>query len=712
MPTPGDTPGLVEFAREWADTVLDTSLVSLSRSEAREFFNELATELVAQLHAEELDTRATAKIGHQLVEQHFVGPEALPRTLYHLNTTLLDALGRPVAEHLPERLASAQAAITQGYIHAMRQQLFNNQETIKKAALHAQVKAERARASSEAQFAAVFASADVGIAIGDIEGTIVEANRALEKMLRRGRGALRGLGFHELASDKETARKVRDGLEALKSGDPSYRAQIKLQDADNDPKSVKIALTLVNDSEHEASYPVMVFSDVTDLNLLHERISYQNVTDPLTGLPNKSRLLTQLERTLHSAAQSGEQIGLCFLDIDGFKVIQDGLGPYVGDNVLVSVAHRLRQVFSGPDMMVARMTGDGFAVVIGGNMEQREVTGLVDEALEQLLEPVYFDEHGVAISASVAVVVQPASDYTPNELIRAAEITLHRAKYNGKAQWMLFDPKLDTEDRARYRLGAGLGGALENGELMLEFRPLLRLGVSECDVFAVYASPHWEHPELGSLSAERFAPIAVETGLMLPAGRWLLQEGCRQAAEWQSAFGATAPPVRLRLPERLMRDEDLVAYVMRELERNQLDPTRLQIQLPPTAIVNEYGDLLDSVDILREHGLGFVLEAGGTAELDLAARLALPIHGLHLNAGLVHAVAADPDPGSMLTGNLEHLIKQAGALNLTVTAEDVSTPEFADRLHGLGVAAANGTFAREARATTELTTLIQRVPIM
>lgn len=699
-----------EFAREWADAVLDTSLVSLSREEAREFIGELTASLVAALRAEEFDTTVAAKIGEQLVENHFVGPEALAQTQYLLTTGLPEALPKPVADHIPDRLARAQAGLTQGYIRAMRQQLFDSQETIKKAALHAQVKAERARAASEAQFAAVFASADVGIAIGDIDGNIVEANRALEKMLGRANGALRGNRFDELASEPEAARKLRDGLDALKSGEPSYRTQIKLRGAADDPKSVKIALTLVHDNVHEAAYPVMVFSDVTDLNLLHERIGYQNVTDSLTGLPNKSQLITQLERTLYAAARAGEQIGLVFMDIDGFKVIQDGLGPSIGDQVLQSVANRLRQVFAGPDMLVARMTGDGFAVVVGGNVGQQELTALVDEALQQLVEPVYFDDQGVSISASVAVVVQPAADYTPVELIRAAEITVHRAKYGGKSQWMLFDPKLDAEDRARYRLGAGLGGALENGELMLEFQPLVRLDSREFELFAVYASPHWEHPELGSLTAERFAPIAVETGLMLPAGRWLLEQGCRQAAEWQAAHGATARPVRLRLPERLMRDEDLVGYVMHELERNRLEPNLLQIQLPATAMVNDAGDPLDSIEILHEHGLGFILEASGTAELDLVCRLTLPVQGIHLDATLVAAVTGRSDANSVPVGNLEYLTRQATALNLTVTAEDVATPEAAARLHECGVTAASGDFTGDVRSTSAISTLIQRVP--
>ncbi|MQA07660.1 MAG: diguanylate cyclase [Pseudonocardiaceae bacterium] len=713
MPTPGDRPGLVEFARRWTDSVLDTSLVSISRPEARDLFMGLAEELSTALSAEEPDASAAARVGEQLVANNFIGSTALSRTLQHLGTELIAVLPQDHTDGLPERLHAVQAGLIEGYLAAMREQLFERQETIKKAALRAQVKAERARAASQAQFGAVFASADVGIAVGDVDGKIVQANGALERMLGRESGGLAGVQFHELASEFD-AQRVRDGFAKLKSGElPRFRAQIDLRrnTDDDEPISARIALTLVADGDHEQSYPVLVLSDITDLHLLQERISYQAVHDPLTGLPNKSRFSTHLETVLAAAARTGEQIGLCFLDIDGFKVVQDGLGPQIGDQVLQSVANRLSRVFRRPDTLVARMTGDGFAVVVGGaDVTTPLLIQLVDEALRELAEPVYFDGQGVAISVSVAIVVQAATDYTAIELIRAAEITLHRAKKNGKAQWMLFDPKLDAGDRARYRLGAGIGGALENGELAMDFQPLPRLGASSEGLYAVAAVPRWDHPELGSLSSEEFGPLAVETGQMLPVGRWLMEHGCAQAAEWQRRFGATTPPVRLRLPERLMRDEDLVGYVMREIERTGLDSAGVQIQLPPTAVADEHGELLDSLQILHERGIRLVLDVAGTAELDLIHRHKLPVHGVHLSADLVHQLAAEPDDGGFVARNLAHLIAQARTLDLTVTAQDVPTTELARRLHGLGVTAASGPFAAEPGPAEEISALIERVP--
>lgn len=672
--------------------VFNTSLVALSLAEAHELFRALGTKLIDLGAEETLDTAQVQAIGQQLVTQSFHGPGALSSTVRHLGAELPALLPENRRVDRARRSTEIQGALVDGYLDALRTHLLQSQEQIKKAALRAQVQAERERAQSQAQFAAVFATADVGIAVGDIDGNIVHANRALELLVHRDRGGLDGVPFHDLAAEHDVHR-VQDGFTRLKRGElPRFRTQIELRNADEDePVSARFALTLVADSTYGPSYPVLVISDVTDLHLLQERIGYQSVHDALTGLPNKSRFVSHLETALDAATKTGRQIGLCFLDIDGFKVIQDGLGAQVGDQVLQSVANRLSWVFSNRDALVARMTGDGFAVVFSGpEVSAPILTQLVNEALRELAEPVYFEDQGVAISASVAIAVQPASQYTATELIRAAEITLHRAKFNGKAQWMLFDPELDAGDRARYRIGSGIGGALENGELTLDFAPLMRLDTPSVP-YAVAGIPRWDHAELGVLREAEFSPLAVETGLMLPIGHWLLERGCAQVAEWRAA-GDMLVPVRLRVPDRMMLDEDLVNDVTSTVERLAVDPESVQIQFAPEAVLTPRGELNDSLQILHESGFGLTLEIAGTAELSMARRHRLPLSGVHLTGDLVEEVSEADDDDFPLR-ELTHLVGQASLLGLVVTAEAVPDADCAARLGKLGVLAASGMFA-------------------
>jgi diguanylate cyclase (GGDEF)-like protein/PAS domain S-box-containing protein len=555
------------------------------------------------------------------------------------------------------------------------------------------------------RFAALYSASPMGIALADPSGEIVEANAALGLLLGSPAEELRGRNIADLGSAGRDAVQLRRGLEELKRpGVERFKERLKFEHAEEGPLWVDVTLAHLPGDAEGSAYPVLMVEDVNEIYLLQERLRHQNLHDALTGLPNASQFSTQLEAALGSSAR--EQIALIYLDIDGFKVINDGLGAGVGDKVLIGIGRKLAAVFTPEhDGFVARLSGDGFAILLRGDLTAPQVIDLVERALDDLNEPIYLGGHGIGVSASAGIVLRAVADGGPAELLRAAEIALHRAKEAGKAQWMLFDPELDAADRSRYQLGAVIAGALENGEFSLIYQPTVKL-TEPGHLAAVNAGLRWNHPERGELGSDEFYPLAETTGMTIPLGRWLLAESLAATARWRERYGECAPDVCVRLPNRLAIDADLVLIVKEQLARFGLPAKALRLCTSAKSIMDPRGEVLDSLATLSELGTQMVLTVAGTADLELIAKHHLPVEHVILSGPVVDAIADSGDEAAMR--NLQHLVARAKELGLRIGAEGVHTTEQANRLCELGVIAARGAFVAESATGDEVDELIGR----
>jgi diguanylate cyclase (GGDEF)-like protein/PAS domain S-box-containing protein len=555
------------------------------------------------------------------------------------------------------------------------------------------------------RFATLFAASPMGIALADPAGEIVEANDALSSLLGVSPDALRGRNIADLGSTGREAIALRLGLGELKKpGVTKHEDRLKFEHAEDGPLWVDVTLTDLPGDTPGVAYPMLMVRDANELHLLQERLLHQNVHDSLTGLPNASQFTSHLEAALATSAQ--EDIALIYLDIDGFKVVNDGLGAGVGDQVLRGVARKLSAVFTSEhDGFVARLSGDGFAILLRGDLVPTTVIALVERALDDLAEPIYLGGHGIGVSASAGIVVRAVSEGGPEELLRAAEIALHRAKEAGKAQWMLFDPAADARDRSRYQLGAVIAGALENGEFSLIYQPTVKLAKPD-ELAAVNAGLRWNHPERGELDSDEFYPLAETTGMTIPLGKWLLAESLAATARWREQFGDSAPDVCVRLPTRLAIDPDLVLLVTEQLKRHGLPARALRLCTSAESILDPRGEVLDSLATLSDLGAQLVLTVSGTADLELIPTHGLPVRHVILSGAVVDALADGDDEPAIR--NLTHIIARARELNLRIGAEGVRTDEQAARLRKLGVLAARGSFVSESATGDEVDELIER----
>lgn len=549
-------------------------------------------------------------------------------------------------------------------------------------------------------FSVLFTMAPVGMAVLDNDGKITKANPALRSMSGLDSDDLAGIQFSELidaSGDAEAFRLALADLVAARSGD--RHLHLVLRHADEGPLRVKATVTLLPWEGPDHSSPAVIIQDVNDLHLLREALRHQNVHDMLTGLPNASSFMARLENAI--VDKSKANIAVIFLDIDGFRIINDGLGAESGDRILRGVAGKLREVFDGPDALIARLTGDGFGVLLRGDLTATGVIAQVERAQAELVEPHYVDGDGVGVSASAGIVLRATGQGTAHDMWRAAEITLHRAKESGRSQWMLYEPELDVADRSRYRLGSVIAGALENGEFELVYEPTVKLdGSGELPV--VNAVLRWNHPEAGPLPTEEFIPLADATGMTLNLGRWMLGEALRTRARWRDAVDGPIPDLCVRLPARLAIDDNLVGMVRDELNEHDLPASVLRLCTDGNTLVDPRGEVLDSIEVLADIGVGVVLAVSGAADLELVYQHQLPVGFVVLVGRLVDAML---DPGAQNPAtmkHLEHLIRSAKELGVRIGADGVRTKEQAERLAELGVIAARGEFFRQALSGDEI----------
>ncbi|MGC4896900.1 putative bifunctional diguanylate cyclase/phosphodiesterase [Micromonospora sp. DT31] len=417
------------------------------------------------------------------------------------------------------------------------------------------------------------------------------------------------------------------------------------------------------------------------------RFRHQATHDPLTGLPNRTLFTERLTDAIGAPGGNADRVGVCFLDLDRFKVVNDSLGHQVGDSLLVAVAQRLREALG--EHLVARLGGDEFVILIERTTGTDDAVTVAEAALAAVREPALADGHELTVSASIGIVERPVTGTSPMELMRAADSTLHWAKAAGGARWALFDADRNRRDLARYALSAAIPAALDRGEFYLDYQPLTSL--RDGRVLGMEALVRWRHPDLGVLRPDSFIPLAEETGLIVRLGSWVLAEACREAGTWPAVDGE-APFVSVNLAVRQLHRADLVAEVRGVLARTGLTPRRLQLEITESTMMSTVVEPVRALRVLSELGVRVAIDDFGTGYCNLAYLRDLPVNELKVAGEFVTGLRASAgDPGGHTDERiLASLVSLAHALGLTVTAEGVETAHQADRLRAIGCDAGQG----------------------
>ncbi|MEV0091747.1 EAL domain-containing protein [Streptomyces sp. NPDC050738] len=573
-------------------------------------------------------------------------------------------------------------------------------------------------ASELRDYRAAFHAAQLAMAVVDREGLVVTANEALAALLGTSTAALAeqpAADLVDLAADARTWHAYREVLRGRRS---RFRCTRRLKHPDGHSLWAEVSVAPVPDSP---SVLVSV-ADISDRRELQARLRHLQMHDPVTRLPNRTLFFERLSAALDSSAygHSGTgRIGLCYLDLDGFKAVNDTLGHRTGDRLLSAVAARLTACADqagytrSSGHLVARLGGDEFALLVEDSTGTEQLADLARSVLVSLQEPFDLAGQRLSVSASIGVVERVAAGTTATGLMQAADTTLYWAKADGKARWTLFDPERNAHRMTRQALTSTLRPAVERGEFTLQYQPLV--GMEDGVVRGVEALVRWRHPQFGMLAPNRFIGIAEEDGSIVQLGRWVLRTACRQARQWQLDHPDEAPLfVSVNVAVRQVWDSDLVADVAGVLAETGLAPELLQLELTESAVMGSAGRPLQALQALSDMGVQIAIDDFGTGYSNLAYLSRLPVSVLKLDGSFVRGFQYEeggthPNPADEVI--VETLVQLAHRLGLTVTAECVETPEQAARLRRIGCDTGQGWLYSRAVAPEKIDTMIGVSPL-
>ena len=403
-------------------------------------------------------------------------------------------------------------------------------------------------------------------------------------------------------------------------------------------------------------------SDITDEVAAHARIQHLSMHDALTGLANRNKLSRFLEKALLKG-QEAPPLTLLLLDLDSFKPINDSLGHAAGDAVLLEVAVRLRESTRDGDL-VARLGGDEFVLVMNGMDSRNEIDRFCARLIDSLHQPIHFEEQALHIGASLGVAQTRLQGFDAGELIRCADIALYQAKADGKNTWRYFSPEMNEQIQYRRQLENDLRKALKNNEFVLHFQPRYRLETLE--IVSVEALVRWQHPIEGLLGPDTFIPLAEQTDLIVPLGRWVLREACETARNWPQHL-----LVSVNLSPAQFSRSDVVSDVYAILVQTGFPAQRLELEITENVMLNDIEGALGTMTALKELGVRLNMDDFGTGYSSLGYLRTYPFDSIKIDKRFIAGLSSDSNDRAVV----QAIINLGKAMGLTVTAEGVETEQ-------------------------------------
>lgn len=626
-PTPPPVSRREEIARAWTNHATTQSYIPRAHVEVEELLLELVDELLAALAGEEPPEAAGARVGGRLVTEGFIDPTALRATIDSLTAGLLGDIDETPDSALAKRTVALLGALSAGYADGLRAYTLTQQEQVKQALFNAMVRTEHNLRATENRFREVFTSSAVGIAITDLDGMCVESNPALSQILACPPGQLAGRQLPDffLADDgvspspRGATGDVRESYARVLDGRRVHEHR-RLRKENGETAWVFLAISLLHDGAGDPAYFVTMVQDISELQLLQDRLSHQLLYDALTGLPNRQHFATRLETVL-GHVRPGNGVTLCFVNLDAFSDVNNGHGPEVGDRLLQTVARRIEAAVDGERSLVARIGPDEFAVLIEDTKDTPGLDDIVGRINVELAEAEYIQERGLGAGASIGAV--RSGTMSAAELIRAADTALRKAKRTGRRQWAGYHPRDDGRAREREGWAAELPAAWENGQLTITYEPIVRAAGKQ--VVGVRPMLSWEREDGEIVGHRDCVRLAERSGMSVQLGPSLLLDACGRLADLRAVLGDSGPLLRFHLTRLQSGDGDLVRAVHRAIEETGAPAGLLEIGLDTRAVVDDHGDARDNLDVLAGLGVSTGLYAfqGGPGELDLVTDTAV-----------------------------------------------------------------------------------------
>lgn len=521
------------------------------------------------------------------------------------------------------------------------------------------------------QAAAVFDCTREGVLVTDARGRIVHVNRAfieitgyqVEDVMGR-QPSLFKSGRHSPAFYEQMFRTLNQ--------DGEWSGEIW-----NRRKSGEIypqwqTIRVIHDDQGQISHYVAVFSDISAIKHSERELAHLAHHDPLTDLPNRLLFTDRAEQALASAQIHKRGCALLLLDLDHFKIINDSLGHNVGDQLLKAVGERLQGLF-GPGVTLARLGGDEFAVLAESCPQVVQAAALAQRIIDSMKQPFMFDGHQLFISASIGISLFPSDALSAEQLLRNADSALFKAKSTGREGYALYTEELTAHAQNRIEIGNELRRALDQQELRVYYQPVHDLQTSK--MMGVEALVRWQHPQRGLVPPAEFIPIAERTGLIAEIDAWVMDQACRQMCQWL-VEGRDLSFLAVNISSRLFARHELYEQVAKVLHDTGLDPSKLELEVTESAVMDDPEVALEQMHRLRELGLSLAIDDFGTGYSSLLRLKRLPVQKLKIDQGFVAGLPWDEDDAAIV----RVVIALAQSMGMLVHAEGIEQKEQAQFL--------------------------------
>jgi diguanylate cyclase (GGDEF)-like protein/PAS domain S-box-containing protein len=535
--------------------------------------------------------------------------------------------------------------------------------------------------ASEDRLATILNSVDAFIYIKDMALRYQYANRKVCELFGRPLEQVVGRPDGDFFDAATCANLRINDLRVLEKGERVETEEAN-RSADGSMRATYLSIKLPLRQPDGSVYALCgISTDITRHKQAEDEIHRLAFYDPLTGLPNRRLLVDRLQQALGAAARHPEHGALLFIDVDNFKDLNDTLGHQQGDLLLRRLAERLSACVRAEDTL-ARQGGDEFVVMLRGLSAEvgeavQQARRVTDKILQQVGDPFDLDGRPYRASVSIGVTLFGGRDEGLDELLKQADLAMYRAKADGRAAARFFDPDMQVQVSRRTELEAALHRALADGAFELHYQPEVDQGGRwRC----VEALLRWQHPEHGMVSPRDFIPVAEASGLIVPIGRWVLDEACRKLVSWAQDPERRELRIAVNVSARQFRQPDFVEQVCAALRSTGADPHRLELELTESLLVDDIQGVAERIGALKALGVRFALDDFGTGYSSLGVLKQLPLDKLKVDQSFVRDLLTDAQDASIVRA----IVTLGATLELEVVAEGVETAAQREALEALG----------------------------
>jgi diguanylate cyclase (GGDEF)-like protein/PAS domain S-box-containing protein len=475
----------------------------------------------------------------------------------------------------------------------------------------------------------------------------------------------------------------------LQARTPQLESEHRLLHKDGTYRWVLVRGLAVRDAGGEAYRMAGSLTDISDRKQAEEQLIHDALHDPLSGLPNRAFFITLLDRAIKRTRRRGDYLfAVLFVDLDRFKLVNDSLGHGVGDQLLVAISQRL-QACLRPGDVVARLGGDEFTILLDDIRDVSDATRVAERVQDELKEPFGFEGHEVFTSASIGIALSTAAHDRPEYFLRDADTAMYRAKARGKARYEMFDEAMHARAVAQLRLETDLRRAVERQEFLVLYQPIVVLDGGQ--IIGFEALVRWQHAERGLIAPGEFIPIAEETGLILPIGRWVMETACRQTRSWLDQFPEFPQlSISVNLSAKHFQQPDLLEQVLGALQTTGLPAQNLKLEITESILMDEPDSRVTVIRELRKAGVQVLIDDFGTGYSSLSYLQRFSVDTLKIDRSFLME-GGEGDGWDIV----ETIITLAEDLGVNVIAEGVETEEQTARLKELRCGHAQGYLFRE-----------------